>query len=331
MAGGLLLAGSGCTSSPRLATSPHRTGAAAPSSTGATAPSPTTTPTTTTQTPERAQLPPARLWRPNAGDVEPVVKATAVRVVETIGSWRHGPGTQAGARRRLTQAGLDPSLAAQAPALLSESAIAGVVHVIEAQYGGLLSTTASVLVPLRQWRLMADGTVANGGTTVDVRLQKTGSTWRVVALHPARPGPPDRPFSRLERAVLTSRRIDLPPAATADVMSGRVHPSVFEAMLRLSRTYRIGVSVIRSGHPLYVFGTDRPSDHPKGKAFDTFHINDRLVVDVATPRGLVTGYMRAAADAGSYNVGGPYLLAGVGDQFFSDATHHDHVHAGFAT
>jgi hypothetical protein len=39
--------------------------------------------------------------------------------------------------------------------------------------------------------------------------------------------------------------------------------------------------------------------------------------------------MRAAAAAGSYNVGGPRLLSG--SQFFSDDTHHDHVHAGFLT
>jgi len=44
----------------------------------------------------------------------------------------------------------------------------------------------------------------------------------------------------------------------------------------------------------------------------------------------VTEYMHAAAEAGSYNVGGPYLL-GSAPQWFSDRTHHDHVHAGFLT
>jgi hypothetical protein len=39
-------------------------------------------------------------------------------------------------------------------------------------------------------------------------------------------------------------------------------------MLELARTYRIGISVIRSGHPINVFGTNRPSDHPRGRAFD---------------------------------------------------------------
>jgi hypothetical protein len=109
-----------------------------------------------------------------------------------------------------------------------------------------------------------------------------------------------------------------------------VHDTVLAAMLQLSRSYRIGVSVVRSGHPTYVFGTDRLSDHPLGRAFDTWLIDGKLVVDPGTPRRLVTGYMHAAADTGSYNVGGPYLL-GTAPQYFSDNTHHDHVHVGFVT
>jgi hypothetical protein len=40
--------------------------------------------------------------------------------------------------------------------------------------------------------------------------------------------------------------------------------------------------------------------------------------------------MEALAAVGSDNVGGPVLL-GAAPQFFSDRTHHDHVHAGFRT
>ncbi|MFD7834154.1 hypothetical protein [Streptomyces sp. NPDC059761] len=47
----------------------------------------------------------------------------------------------------------------------------------------------------------------------------------------------------------------------------------------------------------------------------------------------MTAFMRAAAAAGSYNVGGPVRLSGGtrSNRLFSDATHHDHVHIGFAT
>ena len=80
----------------------------------------------------------------------------------------------------------------------------------------------------------------------------------------------------------------------------------------MSRDYRIDVSVIRSGHPVFVFGTSRRSDHPKGRAFDTWRINGHPVVDPRTSRTLVVEYMHAAASAGSYNVGGPYALSGPG-------------------
>ncbi|MGW3208918.1 hypothetical protein [Streptomyces sp. NPDC001135] len=171
-----------------------------------------------------------------------------------------------------------------------------------------------------------------GGTTVDVRLSRSGRGWTVDALRPAYPGPAARSLPPDMRAVLSDDRIVLPPAAAADLRSGRVHTGVAEAMLALARTYRLEVSVVRSGHPLDVFGTSRPSDHPRGRAFDVWRIDGHAVVDPMTPRGLIERFMRDAAAAGSYNVGGPVRLSGgAAGQFFSDATHHDHVHTGFRT
>jgi hypothetical protein len=202
------------------------------------------------------------------------------------------------------------------------------LQVIDAQYGGLLTDAASVLVVTRGWG-RHDTRITPDGRTYDVRLSRAGSSWRVTAVHPSYPGPAARRLSPAARRVLRSDRIALPPAATRDVASGRVHDSVLLALLAVARTHRPSVSVIRSGHPLYVFGTDRLSDHPQGRAFDTWAIDGRPVVDPRTPRSLVEDYMHAVAAAGSDNVGGPYLL-GPAPQWFSDDTHHDHVHAGFA-
>lgn len=271
------------------------------------------------------------MWSPSRNDVSPAVKLAAARAIEALGSWDGASGgSQLSAGRRLSAIGQPPSLAAQAGGALLGSGRSAVLEVIEAQYGGLLSTTASVLVVCRQSRIGSDGRREYGGTTVDVRLSKASPQWRVTALHPADPGPAVPHPSAFARQVLAHERIDLPPDARADVLSGKVHDSVLTAMLRLATQYTIGVSVVRSGHPIYVFGTDRRSDHPQGRAFDTWRINGHAVVDPATPEALVTGYMEAAKGAGSYNVGGPYLLAGTGNQFFSNPTHHDHVHAGFA-
>lgn len=203
-----------------------------------------------------------------------------------------------------------------------------VVEVIDAQYGGLLADTASVLVPCRVYSV-ANGKLVTGGTTVDVRLSRSGQTWRVTAMHPAQPGAATTRLSAAARQVLANDRIILPPASAADIRSGNIHDTVLTAMLTLAKTYQIGISVIRSGHPLNVFGTNRPSDHPQGRAFDTWQINGRAVVDPTTPRTLITSYMRASAATNSYNVGGPYQLTGA--TYFSDRTHHDHIHAGFRT
>ncbi|MGH3510167.1 MAG: hypothetical protein ACRDPI_08055 [Nocardioidaceae bacterium] len=238
-------------------------------------------------------LPAVTRWHPSGNDISPACKAAAVRRIEALGNGR-----------------------------------GRALQVIDAQYGGILSTTASVLVVTRSWSLR-EGTVRSGGSTYDVRLSLRAGRWRVTQLSPSRPGPVAR-HSRAAKRVLTSERITLPPAAHRDVLSGRVHDSVLHAMLALAASYRIGVSVVRSGHPIYVFGTDRLSDHPQGRAFDTWRIDGHPVVDPRTSRRLVVEYMHAAAAAGSYNVGGPYLLGGA-PQWFSDNTHHDHVHAGFLT
>ncbi|WP_300679238.1 hypothetical protein [Nocardioides sp.] len=246
------------------------------------APSPTTGATGVTSPGASATATPTATatpagWTPGAGELEPGAKVAAVRAVQ-----------------------------AQAQ-----------VQVIDAQYGGLLASTASVLVvtaPLH---------------TYDVRLTRRGTGWQVTALHPSQPGPAAPRHTLAARRVLASDRIALPPAARADVLSGQVHDSVLEAMVAVGRRWHVSVSVVRSGHPIDVFGTTRPSDHPRGRAFDTWAIDAHPVVAPSTPRSLVVAYMEAVTAAGSYNTGGPYLL-GAAPQWFSDRTHHDHVHAGFA-
>ena len=272
------------------------TGCASSASSG-TSPAPSSSPSSPSSasaspSSSAAALPAVRRWQPSSNDKVPECKTAAVRHIE--------------------EAGTSSSKA---------------IQVIDAQYGGLLTDSASVLVVTRSWRRQGDHLVT-GGRTFDVRLTRHGSTWRVDAVKPSKPGAPLARPSALARRVLGSDRIDLPPAAIRDLQSGNIHSSVLTAMLTLAQSHRLGISVLRSGHPLYVFGTDRLSDHPQGRAFDTWRIDGHAVVDPRTSRALVTEYMHAAAAAGSYNVGGPYLL-GAAPQWFSDDTHHDHVHAGF--
>ncbi|WP_030175409.1 hypothetical protein [Streptomyces sp. NRRL S-813] len=316
---GALLGVAGCTGR----TTAGRAGTATPAPTGS-IPSPAGSSSSVP-----AALPRTTPWRPGPTEIHPEVKRRAVELVEAIGAWHIGKGGPAAARAEVAALQLPTALVAQAAPLLP-SADEAVLQVIDAQYGGILADSASVLVVCRQWTRHG-ATVRAGGTTVDVRLVRTASGWTVTALHPARPGAPSAAPRARVREVLADSRIVLPPAAQADVRSGQVHDSVLTAMRRLAGTYRMYVSVVRSGHPLDVFGTSRPSDHPRGRAFDVWQIDGHAVVDPRTPRSLVERFMRDAAAAGSYNVGGPVQLSGgtTPDQFFSDATHHDHVHIGF--
>jgi hypothetical protein len=335
LAGAAVLAGcsAGATTGSRSSTADAATatGAATPTAaeTAATTPAAAATSAgsaSSTAYPLVGPLPHSTPWHPSSADVQPAVKQLAVQVVEALGAW--GQDGRSGASARIAATGQDPALATQGSALLA-TAPAAVIQVVEAQYGGILAASACVLVVTRQWLGAADGSVTVAGSTVDVRLVRGTSGWRVAELHPSDPGMPSASLSAPARAVLANPRIDLPPASAADVRAGRVHDSVLIALTTLSQSYQIGVSVLRSGHPLDVFGTTRPSDHPLGRAFDTWRIDGQAVIDPATPRSLVTEYMKAAARAGSYNVGGPSQLGGGG--FFSDDTHHDHVHAGFTT
>ncbi|MFD8705548.1 hypothetical protein ACFV1W_23535 [Kitasatospora sp. NPDC059648] len=313
-AAAVLLGAVGCSSGGKSGTA--ETGSAA---------SPSTSPTVT---PSPTPLPNPPLWQPGPGEIQPDVKRRAVELVAALGAWPSGAQGAEAARSRVAALGLPPGLADQA-GRLAPAATEASLEVIDAQYGGILADSASVLVVCRQWTRQSDGAVAPGGITVDVRLSRAEPRWTVTALHPGDPGPAATSPAPAMAEVLAEPRVELAPGAADDLRSGAVHDTVLAAMLRLAGPYTLSVSVVRSGHPLDVFGTTRPSDHPLGRAFDVWRIDGRAVIDPATPRRLIESFMRDAAAAGSYNVGGPVAIAGVGNRFFTDDTHHDHVHIGF--
>ena len=279
-----------CTQAPPVATFPSSVGSSS-SLMNSPTPSATSTSSGASTPPPTGTSPtaPRPVWSPDGNDVSPEVKRVAVQHVET-------------------------------------SVSQPLVEVVFAQYGGILTDTASVLVVTHPWPAVSD---PDTGTTYDVRLVRSGGAWQVSEIYPSIPGAATASPSVAARQVLGESRITLPPAGRADIASGQVHDSVLLAMLTMAQRFEIGVSVVRTGHPTYVFGTSRPSDHPLGRAFDTWRVDGQAVVSAATPRNLVVAYMQAAAAAGSYNVGGPYQLTG--STYFSDNTHHDHVHAGFTT
>ncbi len=300
-------------------------GASTPPGPGSAAPTTSSGPVATTL--PAATVPATTAWTPTAAEVSPRVKLRAVRLVEAIGSWTAGHGGPAAARARVAALGYDPALVASAAALLP-AARAAAVQVVDVQYGGILSAASSVLVVVRQWFRSDDGSLHSGGTTVDVRLVAASPWWRVTAMYPARPAAPAAALPPAAAELLAQPRVRLPVAARADLRSGTISPATMAAMAALAREHVVDVSIVRSGHPLYVFGTSRRSDHPRGHAFDIWAIDGRTVLDPAN-RALTERVMRRGIDLGAWQVGGPVDLDGAAHRYFSDNTHHDHVHMGF--
>jgi hypothetical protein len=305
--------GAGASGSPTVPPASVPPSSAAPSSAAA-SPSPTT-----------QALPASSRWVPRSGEVEPQVKEVATGLVQAVATWPTGQSGLPAARARVAALGQDAALA-DACAPLVGTEVAASSRIVDAQYGGILSSTSSVLVVLDQWRLGRDGVVRPGGTTLDVRLARSGSRWRVVDVFPARPGHAASSPPALARQVLGDARIRLPYAAHADVATGLIASSVLTTLLALAQHWLVDVSVVRSGHPFFVFGTNRPSDHPKGHAVDVWALDGNALVQPPHHALAVSG-MRLAVAHGAYNVGGPVLLSG--PQYFSDRTHQDHIHLGF--
>jgi hypothetical protein len=271
-------------------------------------------------------LPAPTFWNAGPGEVTPAAKTSASRALQLAGTWSGGSG-RSGATARLTAKGYSAGLADALTELLGD-AEAAVTDVIDAQYGGILTSTASVLTVVRQQLLHADGSRSEYGTTFDVRLVGGDSTWRITEIHPAVPGPAATQISPAAHAALANPRLHLPAAAQADIEAGTVHDSVLTALATLSKRHTLEISVLRSGHPLLVFGTTRPSDHPHGRAADVWAIDGHPVVDPAN-RALVVDFMREAHATGPWQVGGPVDLDGAGSAYFTNPTHQDHVHLGF--
>ncbi len=266
-------------------------------------------------------------WTARRGEVNPKVKRLATDVAQVLGTWSAGDGGHAAAAHRLLKAGHAPALAASLTVLLPDAESA-VTWIVDAQYGGILTSSASVLTVVRQWYLTPDGVRHEHGTTLDIRLVATGNRWRVTEIHPATPGPAVTGLTAAARSVLVSAHIHLPEACAADIRSGQIHDSVLSALTSLSRRRVLDVSILRSGHPFLVFGTNRVSDHPHGRAVDIWAIDGHTVVEPAN-RALVVAFMREASATGPWQVGGPVDLDGAAKAYFSDPTHHDHVHMGF--
>jgi hypothetical protein len=90
---------------------------------------------------------------------------------------------------------------------------------------------------------------------------------------------------------------------------------------------RHGVVVLESGHPVFIFDTNRFSMHLYGLAVDIYHLDGELVVDQRETGSVVHEVVVWLYEQPEVtNIGSPWALDGFGGRSFTDLVHQDHLH-----
>lgn len=219
------------------------------------------------------------------------------------------------------------ALAATAGGLVQPASVS-TGTVMYPQMGGVTPDAVSVMVLVRQETIDAEGRAATVTRTLDIRLRLEGDRWAFDRL--ASDGGPveSRPdhLSPAATAVLDHPGIELPDSARWDIYRGDIDQQLLELMMILAEHHPIGVLVLSTGHPWEVFGTDRQSNHTKGKAVDVYAIDGEFVVAQRDEGNLAYELSRSLFDQGVAELGSPWAFDGFGGRSFTDAVHQDHLH-----
>lgn len=263
------------------------------------------------------------------GEVEPACKQAAVTAVTAALTWRDAGAGAPAALARLAAVGSPAEAAATLDPLLGPAAWSS-LEVTYPQYGGLAADLSAASVMMTATQLVGTSRdLARRSLTLDVRLARGDAGWQAqqVLLAPD-PAAADA-LTPSATGLLGTDRVVLPRAARLDVEAGLVDDAVLDALVQLSQQWRLDVQVLSTGHPFTVFGTERQSNHSRGRAVDIWAIDGIPVIDQT--RCPWRALMEAAAALGADEVGGPVDLDGVRGHrpFFSDHVHQDHVHLGF--
>jgi hypothetical protein len=204
-------------------------------------------------------------------------------------------------------------------------------EVLYPQFGGLTEDACSIMAVTRQTIGQPEGRVTEVVRTIDVRLRlDDDGEW--VFDHLASAG--GDPVARPERlppeadAVLDDDRIELPDSARWDIHAGHTDLAVLVVLHELAELVgAVGVCTLRNGHPVHVFGTDRVSDHTRGRAVDLHRLGGRFVIE-DREEGSTTDEVVAWLYDHDLRpvVGSPWALDGFGGRSFTDPVHQDHLH-----
>ncbi len=200
-------------------------------------------------------------------------------------------------------------------------------EIVYPQMGGLRNDKASVMVVARQ--TVGSGSVTEFSVvrTLDIRLIKGESGWKFDELASAGGVFDSLEDLRLAHAVASDPRIDMPDSARLDILAGGISPILLEVMSEVADITPYGMVVLTTGHPHYVFETDRISHHTIGRAFDIHLVGSRLVIDDREEGSFTHTLLQWLWENPKViQVGSPWDLDGGSRRSFSDIVHQDHLH-----
>lgn len=279
--------------------------------------------TTTVAPPPPYELP--------ADEVEPELKRSAVRFVETLLTYDGFQDPVGDAARRLEAAGMDASVVPAVAELLVAEARSDAM-VVYPQLGGLEADGASVMVVVDHQLEPAGCCSTRFSRTLDVRLAPAGDGWTVIGVESIGGQPPGESRvvdSQLAQQVLASDALGMPDSARWDIEAGLIADEVLRLLIDiLEAGHSMQVTSFVSGHPVNVFGRPFLSNHSRGLAVDVWAVDGQRVTGSAPGSGAYRVVERALA-FGATEVGSPWDLDGPGGSSFTNALHADHLHLAF--
>jgi len=221
------------------------------------------------------------------------------------------------------------NLVEETPNLYLDGA-SSVGEVLFGQLGGMRPTSTSVMVVATQ---VADvgGSTEVFTRTIDVRLMYRAGAWRFDFVFDDGGSPIERPASLFPEAVdvVGDDRILMSDSARWDIYRGLISPTLLSLMSEISARTPFEVTVLSSGHPFFVFATNRQSLHTRGRAVDIFSVGGVPVgADHDTDSDIYALVQWIYDHPNVRSVGSPWDLDGPGGRSFTDEVHLDHIHIG---
>jgi hypothetical protein len=136
-------------------------------------------------------------------------------------------------------------------------------------------------------------------------------------------------LSATPRSLLATDAIAFSPAAADDVAHGVADRRLLELLAWIARRHRIVVAVIRTGHPRFVTGTHKVSNHWYGRAATISEVDGQRVAPGSDSAAALWGQLRAVPKAlRPDEIGAPWSIPGK-PRWFSGPGEQAEIHLGF--